>query len=196
MAKHPLPLLALLVASLALAGCETTGTAGSGSNLPAETVAALSRVRVERDDAEWRARLTPAQYHVTRKHATEPAFQNPYWNHRADGVYFSVGSETPLFDSRDKFDSSTGWPSFTRPIERAFVGEKIDRSDGMVRSEVHCKIDGGHLGHVFDDGPPPTGLRYCINSAALRFVPRAEYDAWVARQVGTITSPAKPDRSR
>jgi methionine-R-sulfoxide reductase len=92
-----------------------------------------------------------------------------------------VCSDTPLFDSRDKFDSGTGWPSFTKPIEQALVGETKDTSYGMVRIEVHSNVDGAHLGHVFDDGPRPTGLRYCINSASLRFMPRAEYEAWVER---------------
>jgi len=141
----------------------------------------MSKARVQRTDAEWKKMLTPRQYEVARKQGTEPPFQNEYWNHHADGVYFSSCSDTPLFDSRDKFESGTGWPSFTRPIEKALVGETRDTSYGMVRVEVHCNVDGAHLGHVFDDGPRPTGLRYCINSASLKFMPRAEYDAWVAK---------------
>jgi peptide-methionine (R)-S-oxide reductase len=153
----------------------------SACGLPSNVVIDMSKARVQRTDAEWKKLLTPRQYEVARKQGTEPPFQNEYWNHHADGVYFSSCSDTPLFDSRDKFDSGTGWPSFTKPIEKALVGETRDTSYGMVRVEVHCNVDGAHLGHVFDDGPRPTGLRYCINSASLKFMPRAEYDAWVAK---------------
>jgi methionine-R-sulfoxide reductase len=153
----------------------------SACGLPSNVVIDMSKARVQRTDAEWKKMLTPRQFEVARKQGTEPPFQNEYWNHHADGVYFSSCSDTPLFDSRDKFDSGTGWPSFTKPIEKALVGETRDTSFGMVRVEVHCNVDGAHLGHVFTDGPAPTGLRYCINSASLKFMPRADYDAWVAK---------------
>jgi peptide-methionine (R)-S-oxide reductase len=153
----------------------------SACGLPSNVVIDMSKARMQRTDAEWKKMLTPRQYEVARKQGTEPPFQNEYWNHHADGVYFSSCSDTPLFDSRDKFESGTGWPSFTKPIEKALVGETRDTSYGMVRVEVHCNVDGAHLGHVFDDGPAPTGLRYCINSASLKFMPRADYDAWVAK---------------
>jgi methionine-R-sulfoxide reductase len=121
-------------------------------------------------DAALRARLTPLQYHVTRESGTEPAFRNEYWdNHRA-GIYVDVISGAALFSSLDKFESGTGWPSFTKPIQPDSVVEKIDHSFG-VRAEIRSKSSDAHLGHVFDDGPPPTGMRYCMNSAALRFVP-------------------------
>ena len=153
----------------------------SACGLPSNVVIDMSKTKVQRTDAEWRKLLTPRQFQVARQQGTEPPFQNEYWDHHADGVYFSVCSDTPLFDSRDKFDSGTGWPSFTKPIEKALVGETTDTSYGMERVEVHSNVDGAHLGHVFDDGPRPTGLRYCINSASLRFMPRAEYEAWVAK---------------
>jgi peptide-methionine (R)-S-oxide reductase len=153
----------------------------SACGLPSEVVIDMAKTQVRHTDEEWRKLLTPEQFQVTRKQGTEPPFRNEFWNNHQDGVYFSVCSDTPLFDSRDKFDSGTGWPSFTKPIEPAWVAVAHDTSYGMVRDEVHCSIDGAHLGHVFDDGPAPTGKRYCIDSASLRFMPRADYEVWVAK---------------
>jgi methionine-R-sulfoxide reductase len=152
----------------------------SACGLPSHVVIDMSKATVQRSDADWKKQLTPMQFRVARQQGTEPPFQNEFWDHHEDGVYFSVCSDTPLFDSRDKFESGTGWPSFTKPIEHAFVGETTDTTYGMRRVEVHCNVDGAHLGHVFPDGPHTRGgLRYCINSASLRFMPRQEYEKWV-----------------
>jgi methionine-R-sulfoxide reductase len=125
-------------------------------------------------DAELRRRLTPLQYAVTRENGTEPPFDNAYWNNHEAGIYVDIISGVPLFSSLDKYDSGTGWPSFTRPLDPGAVVAKEDRSFFSVRTEIRGRRSDAHLGHVFDDGPPPTSLRYCMNSAALRFVPKAD----------------------
>ncbi len=127
-------------------------------------------------DEHLKAELTPAQYQVTQCSATEPPFRNEFWNHHEPGIYVDVVSGEPLFASTDKFDSGTGWPSFTRPLESAHVTEHVDSSHGMRRVEVRSADADSHLGHVFPDGPGPGGLRYCINSAALRFIPATKLE--------------------
>jgi peptide-methionine (R)-S-oxide reductase len=134
-----------------------------------ETVAPGSQ---RRSDEEWRETLTPEQYRVTRKQGTERAFTGEYWDHFEDGVYKCVACGTPLFDSGQKFESSCGWPSYSQAINEGNIGTTSDYSHFMLRTEVHCNGCDAHLGHIFDDGPPPSGQRYCINSASIKFEPR------------------------
>lgn len=158
--KNRIIILLALLSGLAVACAQST------TKVPQND----SDYEVVKSEEEWKKILSPLEFRVLRQHGTERAFSGDLWDHKDKGTYVCAACELPLFSSETKFKSGTGWPSYFKPINTSAVGSTVDRTYGMVRTEVHCSRCGGHLGHVFEDGPEPTGLRYCINSASLDFV--------------------------
>jgi methionine-R-sulfoxide reductase len=167
--------LVLLSACSAQPSASTSPFLGSGAVMSAPFSVDWKHFR-KPSDAELQSKLTAMQYEVTQKDGTEPAFQNAYWDNHAEGIYTDIVSGEPLFSSTDKYDSGTGWPSFTKPIASGAVTTKSDHLLGSERTEVRSAVADSHLGHVFDDGPPPAGKRYCMDSASLRFIPKADLE--------------------
>jgi methionine-R-sulfoxide reductase len=178
MARDPWHSFAALSATLGIATLFSATTLHAQAKpSPAASTAAARRTFVKPSDSDLKKKLTPLQYEVTQHEATETPFRNQYWDNHEPGIYVDVVSGEPLFSSLDKYDSGTGWPSFTRPLDPSNIKTKTDRMLGYARTEVRSAHADSHLGHVFDDGPRPTGLRYCMNSASMRFIPASQLEA-------------------
>jgi len=171
------PRNSLTLMGSAIAALLCAGQAQAQTKPVASPTAASAKAYMKPSDADLKKKLTPLQYQVTQHEATETPFRNEYWDNHEPGIYVDVVSGEPLFSSLDKYDSGTGWPSFTRPLEPANIQTKTDRMLGYARTEVRSAHANSHLGHVFDDGPRPTGLRYCMNSASMRFIPVSQLEA-------------------
>jgi peptide methionine sulfoxide reductase msrA/msrB len=165
-----------LVLVLLLGGCLGAGVGADGTAAGGPSAGGGAGAYGRPSEEAIKARLTPLQYHVARENGTETPYGNEYWDNHEEGIYVDIVSGEPLFSSRDKFDSDTGWPSFTRPLVPENIVETADYSLGMARTEVRSRHGDTHLGHLFDDGPPPAGLRYCMNSASLRFIPQGDME--------------------
>jgi len=190
--NHATQSILLSASALSLLCVAPTAAAAQDRRPTAIPAAAPRRVFVKPSDAELRKKLTPIQYTVTQHANTESPFHNEYWDNHEPGIYVDIVSGEPLFSSSDKYDSSTGWPSFTRPLDPANIKTRTDHLLGYSRTEVRSAAADSHLGHVFDDGPRPTGLRYCMNSAAMRFIPVSRLEAEGYGQYLALFRPKAP----
>ncbi len=183
-------------AAALVAGVGVAQTSSCSAQTPSTVAPAKVGGYQRPSDAELKKKLTPLQYSVTQRAATETPFRNVYWDNHEPGIYVDVVSGEPLFSSLDKYDSGTGWPSFTRPLEPTNIRTRTDGLLGFSRTEVRSAHAGSHLGHVFDDGPRPTGLRYCMNSAAMRFIPASQLEAEGYGQYAQLFKPKAPKGTR